>query len=231
MAHHNLSDETMSESIEMYLLRVSTLQQSGQPVPIPQLAQELSISPVSAHEMCRKLTEKGLVQYEPYKGVTLTTDGDVLAQRVLRSRALWKRFFVEKLNLPAPEADEVACRFEHVTPDEVADRLATFLQNSVDDFQGVPSISLTALTTGTPAQIVSLTADQVSKDYLTQQGVRPGCVIEVLAAAEDGALLVTVSGRHLTLAWRFAEHINIIPLKQGPDETRPRTNIEDADEI
>lgn len=217
MAHHNLDEETTSESIEMYLLRVAMLQESGQPVPVPQLAQELSISPVSAHEMCRKLTDKGLVQYEPYKGVTLTTEGDVLAQRVLRSRTLWQTFFVEKLNIPPLEAEEIACRFEHVTPDELADRLTTFLQSSLDETEAQPSYPLTSLTTGEQAQIVSLDTDKVSKEYLVHQGVCAGQIIEVLAAAEDGALLVIVAGQHLTLSWRFAESINVIPLTSEPD--------------
>jgi len=217
MAHHNLDEETASESIEMYLLRVAMLQVSGQPVPVPQLAQELSISPVSAHEMCRKLTDRGLVQYEPYKGVTLTSEGDALAQRVLRSRTLWKTFFVEKLNIPLVEADEIACRFEHVTPDDLADRLEAFLQNSPDGAGLLPWVPLTLLTTGMQAQIVSLNVDDVAKEYLIHQGVRVGCMIEILAAAEDAAVLVVVSGQHLTLARRFAQSINVVPLSSEPE--------------
>ena len=217
MVHHNLDEESTSESIEMYLLRVAMLQDGGQPVPVPQLAQELAISPVSAHEMCRKLTDRGLVQYEPYKGVTLTGEGDVLAQRVLRSRKLWQTFFVEKLNVPPVEAEEIACRFEHVTPDELADRLDTFLQSSLDELEVQPSCPLTSLTTGEQAQIVSLDVDKVSREYLMHQGVRTGQVIEILAAAEDGALLVVVSGRHLTLSWCFAQSINVIPLPSEPE--------------
>ena len=217
MAYHNLDEESTSESIEMYLLRLAMLQENGQPVPVPQLAQELAISPVSAHEMCRKLTDKGLVQYEPYKGVTLTDDGDALAQRVLRSRKLWQTFFVEKLNITPAEAEEIACRFEHVTPDELADRLDTFLQSALDEAEALPSIALTSLTTGVQAQIASLDVDKVSREYLVHQGVRTGQVIEILAAAEDGALLVIVSGRHLTLSWPFAKSINVVPLTSEPD--------------
>jgi len=57
----------------------------------------------------------------------------------------------------------------------------------------------------------------VSKEYLIHQGVRAGQVIEILAAAEDGTLLVIVSGRHLTLSWHFAESINVVPLASEPD--------------
>jgi DtxR family Mn-dependent transcriptional regulator len=213
MAHHNLSEEMMSESIEMYLLRVALLQDSDQPVPIPQLAQELSISPVSAHEMCRKLTDKGLVQYEPYKGVTLTTDGDALAQRVLRSRRLWEMFFVEKLGIEPDEADEMACRFEHVTPDDLADRLATFL----DDTECSPAESgetqpLTSLSAGGRGKIMAVSTNRMTKDFLCRQGLAAGVVVDVLAIAADGTLLLNVADHQLSVSSVLANDIAVVPV-------------------
>ena len=215
MAHHNLYDETTSESIEMYLLRVALLQQGGQPVPIPRLAQELAIAPVSAHEMCRKLTDKGLVQYEPYKGVTLTAAGDALAQRVLRCRQLWATFFIEKLGLDPQQADEIACRFEHVTPDELADRLAVFLGYDTEFEQpaGQPLLSLAA---GERGQVVTIAAtDETTQEFLHHQGVWPGIVVEVLAHAADGSLLLDIAGQRLSLSPMLAEGI-AVALEPGP---------------
>jgi DtxR family Mn-dependent transcriptional regulator len=128
MDAHESGSGPLSESVEMYLLRIALLQHNGQPVPAPLLAQELAISLVSANEMIRKLMDRGLVAYEPYKGVTLTDQGARLARRVLRCRRLWEVFFVAKLGIEPCKADEMACRFEHVTPDELAERLATFLE-------------------------------------------------------------------------------------------------------
>ncbi len=216
MAHHNLDEAAMSESIEMYLLRVAMLQDNGQPVPVPQLAHELAISPVSAHEMCRKLTDRGLVQYEPYKGVTLTTQGDALAQRVLRSRELWKTFFVDKLNLAPVEADEIACRFEHVTPEEVADRLAMFLHASEAEAGSNAVCALPNLATGARAQVVDFEADDVSKEFLIRQGVVAGHVLEIMAAGADGSRLVCVAGQSLSLAWNLAKKIRVIPVAVEP---------------
>ena len=67
----------------MYLITVARLRQADQPVPLALLAQELGISPVSANEMCRRLAERALVTYQPYKGVTLTAQGEAMARRVL----------------------------------------------------------------------------------------------------------------------------------------------------
>ena len=54
MPDHNLAE--MSESEEMYLITIARLIEQGveAPVPIPLLAGELSIQPVSANQMVHK---------------------------------------------------------------------------------------------------------------------------------------------------------------------------------
>ncbi|MFC1976309.1 DtxR family transcriptional regulator [Chloroflexota bacterium] len=217
----------MSESIEMYLLRVALLQENEQPVPIPLLAQELSISPVSAHEMCRKLTDKGLIHYEPYKGVTLTEQGDALARRVLRRRHLWEVFFVDKLGFGPEEADEIACRFEHVTPDELADQLATFLESPEssrnitlpeDKATKRPTRPLASFTAGQRGRVIDITLDDVAKEFLHHQGIFPGGVIDVLAVAADGSLLLDVGSQHLSLSPTLAGGVEVILVTESFSE-------------
>ena len=216
MAHHNLT----SESIEMYLLRVALLQDGKRPVPVPQLAQELAISPVSANEMCKKLTEKELVTYEPYKGVTLTAEGEALARRVLRHRRLWEVFFVEKLDLEPLEAEEIACRFEHVTPELLAERLDNFLGHPAFSPQNEPipagNVSplnrpvqpLASLAAGMQGQVVAFEADKTTQEFLQHQGLLPGVVIEILAVAGDG-LLIQFADHRLSLTQAVAESVMV----------------------
>jgi DtxR family Mn-dependent transcriptional regulator len=229
MVNHSENISSMSESIEMYLVRVAQLQQPGQPVPLSQLAQELSITSVSANEMCRKLTEKGLVEYEPYKGVTLTPDGDTLAQRVLRSRHLWEAFFIEKLGLEPTEADEIACRFEHVTPDHLADHLADFLDKPElnSDNYGRQACHLAELTAGKQGRVVDLTADNVTNTFLKQQGIAVGETVTVLGVAIDGALLLEISGQPMSLSYPVAQTVRVTTeLEQSSTEEEPTMTTE-----
>ncbi len=212
----------MSESVEMYLLKIALLQDQGRPVPLPALAQALAISSVSANEMGRKLTEKGLVRYEPYKGVTLTPQGQAQAQKILCRRRLWEVFLVEKLGLEPDEAEEMACRFEHVTPEKLAEQLAAFLdypavspQNQSIPYQHAPFApqshrALTALHVGEAARVVKITAEQATKAFLHRQGIEPGRTLKVLAVTGDGALLLEVAGRRLSLAGGIAEDVKVI---------------------
>jgi DtxR family Mn-dependent transcriptional regulator len=221
MAYHNLDKET-SESIEMYLLRIALLRSGCEPVPLPALAQELSVSTVSANEMCRRLVEKGWLAYEPYKGVTLTAKAESLVRRVLRNRRLWEVFLVEKLGLTAQQADEIACRFEHVTPDELAARLAAFLGHPrlspgnqpipYDDQTSTPQPPrpLAALAVGERGQVAAVKGDETSQTFLRHQGLRPGATVEVLAVAPEAGFLLDLAGQRLTLAQAMATQIEII---------------------
>lgn len=114
----------------MYLLRTAELAESSPDavVPVPALAEQLGISPVSTNQMCRKLQDQGLMRYRPYRGVTLTEAGQAVADRVIRRRRLWEVFLVDQLGLSLPEAEDAACRLEHVTSTELAERLAAFLK-------------------------------------------------------------------------------------------------------
>ena len=212
----------MSESVDMYLLKIALLQKEGEPVPIPALAQELEVSPISANEMGRKLTDKGLVHYEPYKGVTLTQEGEKLAQQILRRRRLWEVFFVDKLGLEPLEAEAMACRFEHVTPELLVGQLASYLdypnvspQNEPIPYDNGGSVvqaaqPLTALSVGAEGKIIEITADQATKTFLRQQGISPESNVTVLAVTTDGTLLLDISGQRLSLSSSIAGDVKVI---------------------
>jgi DtxR family Mn-dependent transcriptional regulator len=208
----------------MYLLRIALLSQDDDPVPISQLAETLGVSPISANQMCRKLEGKGMVIYQPYKGVTLTLQGEAIALRVLRKRRLWEVFLAEKLGLAPQQAEDIACRFEHVTPEEVTERLADYLGHPALSPQrqpipprvgGSPSLSarpLTALGVGQRARIDHIRADEALKTFLGQQRLAPGVEVKVLAAAGKRAMLLMAGEQHITLDYDIAETIEVIPL-------------------
>lgn len=204
-----------SESEEMYLITVARAVEDGHagPVPVPLLAETLDVSRVSANEMAKKLVGRGFLEYEPYKGVTLTPEGTAVANRILRRRRLWALFLAEHLGLTPAAADTVACEFEHVTPASVADRLSDFLGDPTRDPEGKPipgageirsasppDAPLTELTTGQLATIVRVTGSPATRSFLVEEGIGAGAEIRVAAVGSDGGYLVeTPRGQaHLT---------------------------------
>lgn len=220
--------DPMTEAAEMYLLRIALLSEGDEPVPISKLAETLHVSPISANQMCRKLEAKGLVDYQPYKGVTLTLQGEAIALRVLRKRRLWEVFLAEKLGLDPQTAEDVACRFEHVTPEDLAERLAEFLGNPTLSPQRQPipprfgSVQrrkvirpLSAVSVGDQVSVANIVADETLKSFLRGQGIGAGAVMTVLAVAPEKAILIEVNGRHVSLAMDIAEKIDVTPLEES----------------
>lgn len=232
MVSHNMN-ESITESTEMYLLRIALLSEDGDPVPISQLAEELDISPVSTNQMCRKLEEKDLVEYQPYKGVTLTLQGEVIALRVLRKRRLWEVFMVDKLGADPDKAEEVACRFEHVTPDALGERLADFLGNPTFSPQRQPipprlgnsrqlaMRPLNTLAAGKSGLVANIVADEALREFLRSQDVTPGATLKVMAIARNGSILVEANGQHISLSPEIAASIDITEV---PEAAQPIIN-------
>lgn len=219
----------MSESLEMYLSTIIRLRDSREsPVPLSTLANALSIASVSTNEMCRKLQEQGLVIYRPYKGVTLTKDGEQRGRAVLRRRGMWVVFFTQKLGIEPQRAQEIADTLEHGTPDDVADRLADFLGNPRVTPLGNPipsantafaypiAVPLTVIATGQIGHVAELPLDATVRDFLHKHGLQVGTPLTVLSIADSGERLLAMGAdpeqtRHLSVTGATAEHILVVP--------------------
>jgi DtxR family transcriptional regulator, Mn-dependent transcriptional regulator len=217
----------MSESEEMYLVSIALHQEASHagPVPLPDLADQLGVLTVSVNQMVRKLEESKLVTYLPYKGVSLTPQGKAQALRILRHRRLWEVFLVEKLKCLPEEATYLACRLEHTTPCEIAERLAIFLGDPEVNPQGkrIPQkecnqdfptdMPLTQLPVDRPAKLTQLATEATERSFLSQAGFSVGQSITVIAASSDGNLLVKKeSGGTIHLSTILAEKIRVEPL-------------------
>jgi DtxR family Mn-dependent transcriptional regulator len=185
----------------MYLITVARAIEDGvgPPVPVSTISGVLEVSSVSANQMIKKLEAADLVAYTPYKGVTLTRSGDQLANTVLRNRRLWGRFLADRLGLTPAKADEVACDMEHVTPDMVADRLASFLGDPTTGPTGklIPGGSaseravLQLLSDVGVGDIATVAAMDVEfSAFLHAQGINVGTEVTVLGVGADGSVLV-----------------------------------------
>jgi DtxR family Mn-dependent transcriptional regulator len=214
----------MSESSEMYLLTIAMLEenQHDSMIPLPLLAEELNVQPVSANQMVRKLEEEGLVEYEPYKGVVLTPTGRVNARRILRHRRLWEVFLVRHLHIPADEAEHLACGVEHITTPIIAQRLAVFLEQPshcphgrpIPQEEGghtyLPSRPLTQLEVGQSGTITALSGPQAAQTYCQAHRLSPGTQVTIQAVSPQAWLLQTPDG-WLSLGADLATQIQIQP--------------------
>jgi DtxR family Mn-dependent transcriptional regulator len=213
---------TITKSEEMYLVTIHKACEHciDTPIPIPDIAADLEIQPVSANQMVKKLAEADLVTYTPYKGVELTPEGKAIASKILRHRRLWEVFLVKKLNLDLEQADALACQLEHVTSNEVGNRLSEFLDHPTVCFHGDPipqagegdkkifrGIPLENLKVGQVSPVMRIETDDLTTEFLFDQGIRLGIHLRVLATGKQGDMLVEAQEERIRLSAELVSSI------------------------
>jgi len=102
------------------------------------IAQKMETKASSATDMIQKLFEKGLIDYQKYKGVKLTDKGRLAAASVIRKHRLWEVFLVDKLRFSWDEVHEVAEQLEHIKSRKLTLELDAFLGFPTEDPHGDP---------------------------------------------------------------------------------------------
>ncbi|PCJ92789.1 MAG: iron-dependent repressor [Flavobacteriaceae bacterium] len=91
------------------------------------IAKQMDTKPSSVTDMVKKLSDKGLVNYRKYQGVSLTPVGRKKALSIVRNHRLWEVFLVEKLDFSWDEVHEVAEQLEHIKSEQLIDKLDKLL--------------------------------------------------------------------------------------------------------
>src|SRR5690606_24890582 len=92
----------------------------------------------SVTDMMKKLASKKLIEYEKYKGVSLSAEGHKTAVMIIRKHRLWETFLHEKLNFNWDEVHPIAEELEHIKSTELINRLEKFLGYPKHDPHGDP---------------------------------------------------------------------------------------------
>jgi DtxR family Mn-dependent transcriptional regulator len=128
-----------SEAIEDYAKAIYTLSEGRQgPVLNGEVAERLSVAPATATSMLQRLDELGLVEYRPYRGVTLTPAGERLALEVIRHHRLIEAYLAEALGMPSDRVHAEAEVLEHYISEELELLIAAKLGEPSHDPHGNP---------------------------------------------------------------------------------------------
>jgi DtxR family transcriptional regulator, Mn-dependent transcriptional regulator len=196
-----------SSSIEDYIRVIYGLVERGEAVTNTSLASRLEVSPSSASGMVTKLSQQGLVEHVPYRGIELTPAGRLLARGVLRRHRLIETYLVQQLGYTWDEVHAEADALEHAVSDRLVERIAAKLGNPVRDPHGDPipaadgSVEelstrlLDELEPGAVGQIVRVwDTDPNLLRYLSEHAISLGKRIEVVERQPFGGPLVVKVG-------------------------------------
>jgi Mn-dependent DtxR family transcriptional regulator len=82
-----------SQSAEDYLERIQELIDEKGYARVVDIAGSLEVTQASVTNMVQKLAEMGYIDYEKYRGLTLTEKGGAVAARIQKRHATLSRFF------------------------------------------------------------------------------------------------------------------------------------------
>jgi DtxR family transcriptional regulator, Mn-dependent transcriptional regulator len=216
--------EPISSHIQDYAKAVYALEvRRGAAVSTNDLAERLGVTPGSVSGMVRKLSDLGLVEHEPYRGVRLTDEGRRVALEVLRHHRLIELFLADELGMPWDQVHAEAEVLEHVLSEDLERLIAERLGNPTLDPHGDPiptptfeidegqTRSLDELERQDSGRFVRVSdSDPEMLRYLADQGIALGDRLEVTGRQPfGGPMFVRSGGRQLALGGELARAMRI----------------------
>jgi DtxR family Mn-dependent transcriptional regulator len=120
------------EKVEQYLKVIYNLTEDGGMAKTTDIASAMDIAPASVTEMVHKLSDKGYVRHEPYKGVVLRPRGMKIACKVSRKHRLLERFLADFVGVSGKSRHEQACKMEHALTDEAEKNLCRIMHHPTE---------------------------------------------------------------------------------------------------
>lgn len=178
------------------------------------IADELSTKASSVTDMIKRLTDKQLVDYIPYHGVSLTEEGLKKAIEVIRKHRLWEVFLVNKLNFQWDEVHDVAEQLEHIRSAKLVNALDKFLGFPKHDPHGEPipnkkgqfprsfSQPLSVLSVGAKGQVIGVAQDNpVFLKYLDSLNITLGTMVKVIKKIDfDLSMEIKINDKHIQIS-------------------------------
>jgi DtxR family transcriptional regulator, Mn-dependent transcriptional regulator len=207
----------VTANIEEYLEQIYRLSKENDEVTTTDLARNMKVSPASVTGMLKRLSERGLIHYQPYHGITLTDEGRAVAMKIIRRHGLLERFLTEILELPWHMADVEAGRLEHYITPEVEERLDILLKHPKTCPHGQPldmeqpdyTVRLSTLQPRERARVSRIGVEEPDfLAYVDELGLRPEVEVIVTGRAPfNGPLMVAVGEREHALGDEVTRHI------------------------
>jgi DtxR family Mn-dependent transcriptional regulator len=120
--------QKLSASLEDYLEAIYHIVNEKRAAKAKDISQRLGVRSSSVTGALKSLSVKGLVNYAPYDLITLTPEGTRLAKDVVTRHEALKDFFITVLSVDNSDAEDTACKMEHVISPTILERLVEFVE-------------------------------------------------------------------------------------------------------
>ena len=163
------SGSTLTRSVEDYLKAIYELELGGSPAQTSAIASALEVAPPSVSGMVKRLSEAGLLEHVPYRGVQLTEDGRRTALKMVRRHRVVETYLTTKLGYDWDSVHEEAERLEHAVSDGLIERMAMALNNRSVEVRVPPQYRDNVVGFITQIENETLEIDRVAKVVLNEK--------------------------------------------------------------
>jgi DtxR family Mn-dependent transcriptional regulator len=197
-----------SDAIQDYLKELYKLHAAGERATTTALARQMGVSPPSATAMIKKLAELGLVEHTPYKGASLTEQGERTALEVVRHHRLLEQYLAQTLGLSLDAVHAEADRLEHALSEELEAHIDRTLGYPTHDPHGdpIPDANLRIAEGGVRPLALLATGDEATirrvpdgdRDllrYLSKLRLTPGRRVRVTGIEPFGGPVTVAVGK------------------------------------
>ena len=217
-----------TSTVEDYLKCILKAEQarSDERVSTGAIAGALGVAPATVTSMLKTLAAGGLVDYEPYSGVSLTEPGRQLALHVLRRHRLVELFLVRVMGMDWSEVHADAEILEHSVSERLIERMDEMLGRPEVDPHGDPiptaggevwtpdDVSLLEAPLGERLRVARV-RDQRAEflQLVEREGLKPGREVTLRDrdAAAESVLLERADRTSLNLGFGAASKIMVRP--------------------
>ena len=197
-------------AFEEYCEAIFELREDDVDVIQARIAERLMVSRPAVSEMIKRLESEGLVAID-HNAISLTTDGQRLAERVVRRHRLAERFLTDILELSWADAHTEAGKWEHIISEPVEEAIVRVLGNPTTcphgnpipgaDYKAPKSHPLSDVLVGGDFTVSRIPEELEFTpgllEFLEEADVVPGRSGTLTAASPDGTTTVEVNGRHV----------------------------------
>jgi DtxR family Mn-dependent transcriptional regulator len=213
----------LTRSVEDYLKAIYRLSAQGGFASTSDIAGLLDLSAPSVSGMVKRLSEMGLIEHVPYRGVQLTRQGRRAALRMIRRHRVLELYLTRQLQYNWDDVHDEAERLEHAVSDDLIERMAAALGDPRYDPHGDPIptaagdieeaelVSLSEATVGKELELRQVgTQDPARLRYFAEQGLVPG--VRVLVTDRQPfngptTILLPVSGTARVVGRELAQQL------------------------
>lgn len=122
----------MSASLEEYLRSIYILIAKHTYARVTDIAEELGYSKPSVNRALKVLKQDGYITYENYGDITLTVNGNKLAEDIVKRYNILKAFLVEVLEIDTDTAEIEARNMKHSISSDTISKLEKYIKTIID---------------------------------------------------------------------------------------------------